>query len=116
MKKTTNEIIDQIRNLLNELEGISPAASTASLKKSSAESVALKKPTGCIGAIQELIEDGFFDDPKNMNQIMDKLKKRGQTSFKSTSVSMNLLNLVKPPRQVLERDGSPKKWVYSKRK
>jgi hypothetical protein len=113
MKKTTNEIVAQIRALLNELEGA--PAGTAPIQKYVTKS-STKKATNCIGAIQELVGEGFFDEPKGMPQIMDKLKKRGQTSFKNTSVSMNLLNLVKPPKQILERDGTPKKWVYSKRK
>lgn len=113
MKKTTNEIIVQIRDLLDELEG-RPVSNT-SIPAAKANSVA-KKATGCIGAIENLIGEGFFDEAKNIPQIMEKLKKRGQTSFSNSSVSMNLLNLVKPPRQILERDGSPKKWAYSKRK
>lgn len=113
MKKTTNEIIAQIRVLLDELEG---APTKIEANKSAVIKVVAKKATGCVGVIQELINEGFFDEPKTIHQIMEKLKKLGQTSFTEPSVSMNLLNFVKPPKHVLERDGARTKWVYSRKK
>ncbi len=113
MKKRTNEIIAQIRALLNELEGV-PAESIQSQKLAAAKT-APKKATGCIGAIQELIEEGFFDTQKTVSQVLEKLKEEGQPYSKAL-VSMNLLNLVKPPRKTLRRIKESDQWQYIVRK
>ncbi len=113
MKKATNEIIAQIRALLNELEGV-PAESMRS-QKSAVTKTAPKKATGCIGAIQELIEEGFFDTQKTVLSVVEKLKEEGQPYSKAL-VSMNLLNLVKPPRKTLRRIKENDQWQYIVRK
>ncbi len=113
MKKTTSEIITQIRALLNELEGV-PLESVQSQKHVVAK-LSFKKATGCIGAIQELIEEGFFKTQKTVAQVLEKLKEEGQPYSKAL-VSMNLLNLVKPPRKTLRRIKESDQWQYIVRK
>lgn len=113
MKKTTSEIIAQIRSLLNELEGI-PTESTQH-QKSVAAKTAPKKVSGCIGTIQELIEEGFFETQKTVSQVLEKLKEEGQP-YSKPLVSMNLLNLVKPPRKTLRRIKENDQWQYIVRK
>jgi hypothetical protein len=111
MKKTNKEIISQIKTLLDELEN-NPAEISKSHKTISVKKVA-PKPVGCIGAIQSLIDDKFFDVQKSVAQVVDKLKEEGQP-YSRELVSMNLLNLVKPPRRVLRRieDKENKQWHY----
>ena len=113
MKKTTNEIITQIRTLLDELEG-SPTEISPSNKVTSARSTA-KKLTGCIGAIQGLIDEGFFDTQKAISPVMEKLREEGQP-YSRELVSMNLLNLIKPPRKILRRIKENDQWQYIVRK
>ncbi len=112
MKKTTNEIIAQIRALLDELEGV---PSEAIQSKHTVVKPAPKKAVGCIGAIQELIEEGFFDTQKIVTQVVEKLKEEGQP-YSRALVSMNLLNLVKPPRKTLRRIKEDDQWQYIVRK
>ena len=112
MKKTTNEIINQIRALLNELEG-APTGVTP-VQKGTVKNT-IKKATGCSGAIQEMIEEGFFDTQRTVSQSVDKLKEEGQPYTKEL-VSMNLLNLVKPPRKILRRIKENDQWQYIVRK
>lgn len=112
MKKTTNEIIGQIRVLLDELEGAS--ANTISVPTASVKG-AVKKVTGCIGAIQDLIDEGFFESQKAISQVVDKLREEGQPHSREL-VSMNLLNLVKPPRKILRRTKENEQWQYILRK
>lgn len=108
MKKTTNEISAQIRTLLDELEGVPVEAS---LIQSKTVKNAPKKADGCIGTIQALIEEGFLATQKTVSQVVDKLKEEGQP-YSRPLVSMNLLNLVKPPRKILRRIKMDKQWQY----
>lgn len=112
MKKTTNEIINQIRALLNELEGA--PVDVAPVQKGIVKN-APKKVTGCSGAIQGMIKEGFFDTQKTVLQSVDKLKEEGQPYTKEL-VSMNLLNLIKPPRKILRRIKENDQWQYIVRK
>jgi hypothetical protein len=107
MKKTTNEIVAQIRALLNELEGTTADTSP----KQKAIKSTPKKATGCIGAIQGLIDEDFFKSQKAISQVVDKLKEEGQP-YSRELVSMNLLNLVKPPRKILRRIKENDQWQY----
>jgi len=107
MKKTTNEIVAQIRALLNELEGAT--ADTSPAQKAIKNTP--KKATGCIGAIQGLIDEDFFKSQKAISQVVDKLKEDGQP-YSRELVSMNLLNLVKPPRKILRRIKENDQWQY----
>ncbi len=108
MKKTTNEIVAQIRALLNELEG---APANASPTQKNAAKNTPKKAIGCIGAIQGLIDEDFFKTQKAISQVVDKLKEEGQP-YSRELVSMNLLNLVKPPRKILRRIKENDQWQY----
>lgn len=112
MKKTTNEIIAQIRVLLNELEGM--PVNTTSVPTANAKGAA-KKVTGCVGAIQDLINEEFFESQKAISQVVDKLREEGQP-YSRELVSMNLLNLVKPPRKILRRIKENGQWRYILRK
>lgn len=112
MKKTTNEIIAQIRTLLDELEGT--PAGTQSVQKDILKQTP-KKLAGCIGAIQELINEGFFETQKSVLEVVNKLKEDAQPYGKEL-VSMNLMNLVKPPRRILRRIDENKQWKYILRK
>jgi hypothetical protein len=110
MKKTTNEIIAQIRVLLNKLEGVSAKVDSSTTE---AVKVVAKKAAGCIGAIQGLIDEGLFESQKTVLQVVDKLNEEGQPYSKAL-VSMNLLNLVK--RKVLRRIKQNDQWQYIIRK
>jgi hypothetical protein len=112
MKKTNKEIVDQIRVLLDELEGSEHGKSHTPVIPTKE---ATKVTAGCIGAIQTLIEEKFFDELKSVQQVVDKLKEEGQP-YSRALVSMNLLNLVKPPRRVLRRIKDEDQWKYIHRK
>lgn len=112
MKKTTKEIIAQIRDLLDELEEV--PVNTTSVPATSAKGT-VKKATGCIGAIQDLINEGFFESQQAISQVVNKLREEGQP-YSRELVSMNLLNLVKPPRKILRRIKENEQWQYILRK
>ena len=112
MKKTAQEIAKEIKELVDQLASISSAGTSAG--KASVK-VKPKAKKGASGALSILIEEEFFDTPKNLSAIMGRLKEIGRYYPKPT-VSMNLLNLTR--RRMLTRipDSKTKKWLYVLRK
>lgn len=108
--KNAQKIVDQIKALLDELVGMTgEKVVSKSVGKKITATPAPKK--GASGALAILTSEGFFDTPKNISTIMDKLKEIGRY-YPQTTVSMNLLNLTK--RRVFTRlqDKDTKNWVY----
>ena len=107
-------IIGEIKDLLDELGGsfgVDPSRDKITKQKS--KSIASQK--GALGAINMLIDEKFFDTPKEISKVMEKLKEIGHY-HKRTTVAMNLLNLTK--RRILNRFKSKetKNWEYVIRK
>lgn len=109
MKNNIQKIAEQIKNLVDELVAMSTNG-----KKGKKQSIATPNK-GAIGAIAMLTEEGFFDEPKDISIIMEKLKEVGRY-YPKTTVSMNLLNLTR--RRVFNRlkDKDKKNWLYVLRK
>jgi len=107
-------IINEIKGLLDELSssfGVKPTYGQAISKAKASAPF----PKGALGAINMLIEEKFFDTPKEISAITEKLKEMGHY-HKSTAVAMNLLNLTK--RRTLNRfkNKETKNWEYVVRK
>jgi len=113
MEDKAQKIAEQIKNLVDELVAISEGspAKKQIIKKKEGISI----PRGAIGALTMLTEEGFFDTPKDISAIMEKLKEIGRY-YPQTAVSMNLLNLNR--RRVFNRfrDKDTKNWLYVLRK
>lgn len=109
MKQNIQKIAEQIKNLVDEL-----VAMSINEKKGKKQNIATPNK-GAIGALSMLIEEGFFDEPKDISIIMEKLKEVGRY-YPNTTVSMNLLNLTR--RRVFNRlkDKDKKNWLYVLRK
>lgn len=92
-------IINEIKDLLDEL-GV--FFGTKSIHGQTVGKVSTNTPfqKGALGAINMLIEEKFFDAPKEISAIMEKLKEVGHY-HKPTTIAMNLLNLTK--RRILNR-------------
>ncbi|MFA6918898.1 MAG: hypothetical protein WC244_02155 [Patescibacteria group bacterium] len=110
MENNAQKIAEQIKSLVDELVTISGGVST---KKQKAKIVSV--PKGASGALTLLTDDGFFDAPRDISTIMEKLKEIGRY-YPQTSISMNLLNLTK--RRMFNRlkDKESKNWLYVLRK
>jgi hypothetical protein len=113
MKRTNEEIVLQIRALLDELGG--EDATNFYPKKQGVVTSAKKGPIGCAGAIESLVDEGFFENLKEVVQVAEKLKEEGQP-YSRELISMNLLNFVKPPKKILRRVREGGKWQYIIRK
>ena len=107
-------IIGEIKNLLEELDS-SLGSKTAHSKNVGKVREATVSPKGALGAINILIDEKFFDTPKEISTILEKLKEIGHY-HKSTAIAMNLLNLTK--RRILNRfkNKETKNWEYVIRK
>lgn len=109
MKQDIQKIAEQIKNLVDEL-----VAMSINGKKVKKQSITTNIK-GAIGALTMLTEEGFFDTPKDISTIMEKLKEIGRY-YPKTSISMNLLNLTR--RRVFNRlkEKNKKNWLYVLRK
>jgi len=112
MDKNAQKIIEEIKNLLDQLASIYEGKPIKKLVKQS-KSVNITK--GASGALSMLIEEGFFDKPKDISAITGRLQEIGRY-YPRTSVAMNLLNFTK--RRVFNRLKSKgvKNWQYVLRK
>ena len=107
------KIVEQIKLLLDEL--IVLADEKPTLKSNIKNKVANTSRKGASGALAMLTDEGFFDSPKEISAIMEKLKEIGRY-YPQTTVAMNLLNLTK--RRIFNRlkDKGSKNWFYVLRK
>lgn len=106
--KNAQKIAEQIKELVDQLVAMSSSVPQG-LKFSPQTKPKVRK--GASGALSTLIEEGFFDSPKDLAEIMSKLQQIGHW-HKKPNVAMNLLNLTK--RRIFNRikDNSTKKWRY----
>ena len=107
-------IINEIKGLLDELGGSFGVKSTHGQTTDKVKANT-SIPKGALGVINMLIEEKFFDTPKEVSAVMIKLKEVGYY-HKPTAVAMNLLNLTK--RRILNRfkNKETKNWEYVIRK
>jgi len=103
--KNSKFIINQIRELLSELESLSLPL----ISKSKTTPTSFR---GLTGEIFNLIQEGFFDRPKNLSEIREKLKAEG-TKKESSELMRPLLQLIK--KKFLKRDIIEKKYKYQRR-
>jgi len=113
MESNAQKLAEQIKSLVDELVTMSDGVSTKKQKTQKAKTTSV--PKGASGALTLLTEDGFFDTPRDISTIMEKLKEIGRY-YPQTSISMNLLNLTK--RRIFNRlkDKESKNWLYVLRK
>ena len=94
MKQDIKKIAEQIKNLVDELVERSKDG-----KSEGKRGIEVPKK-GAIGALKMLADEGFFNAPKDISTIMEKLKEIGRY-YPQTTISMNLLNLTK--RRIFNR-------------
>ncbi len=107
------KIAEQIKLLLDELVVLAGEKPTIK-SNTKGETVNITRK-GAAGALAMLADEGFFDSPKEISAIMEKLKEIGR-HYPQTTVAMNLLNLTK--RRTFNRlnDKGSKNWLYVLRK
>ena len=112
-EKEAQKIGEQIKDLVDQLVAI---ANNKPIDKRALRQPGITTSTkGGSGALSLLINEGFFDSPKDLNSIMEKLKEIGRY-YPTPSVSMNLLNLTKRRTFNRLKDKETKGWQYVLRK
>ncbi len=109
MKKEALKIAEQIKNLVDQLVNMSDEQLSG--KQKAKHDKMPNKTKGASGALSILTEEGFFDEPRDLPAIMNRLKEIGR-HYPTTSVSMNLLNLTKRRTFSRIKDSKTKKWQY----
>jgi len=112
--RDSNIIIKEIEELLDELGGsLNSKISVGNVTMKTKSGIT--PPKGAFGAISMLMAENFFDSPKEISTVLNKLKEVGHY-HKPTAIAMNLLNLTK--RRVLNRfqNKETKNWEYVIRK
>jgi len=109
MTTRADELVNQIKKLIDELASLSDKHTSHIDHNERKKSISSKK--GAAGAISMLMEEGFFNSPKDLQSILEKLKEIGRYYPKGL-VSMNLLNLTR--RRVMNRikETDNKSWKY----
>lgn len=113
MEHKAKKIAEQIKALLDEL--ILLVGDKAATKSGNNVKMDKSIRKGASGALTMLTDEGFFESPKEISAIMEKLREIGR-HYPQTTVAMNLLNLTK--RRVFNRlkNKGSKNWVYVLRK
>lgn len=116
MTRTTNQIIDDLQTLLDELRGHSTAGGKPTGSTPSKKKLVSKKDefSGCMGGLLFLVQDGYFDEPRTKEDITKKLEEQGRY-YSSELISMNLKNLFKKGRAI-NRLGSKGSYKFVARK
>ncbi|TRZ64626.1 MAG: hypothetical protein D4Q79_01170 [Spirochaetia bacterium] len=111
LKKLTDEIIARVLELA-ELAG---GEIIPELKWAQGTKDVLRVIRGATGGLRVLVDEGYFDNPRQLSEIIEKLKQEGR-HYPSATISMGLLNLVKERVLMRFRDKGDKKWKYVTRK
>ena len=115
MSRDPQIILSEIKSLVEELELALDGSPLKHKKPGLKKSSAVKKPKGVPGSLSILIEEGFFDTPRERNSVMERLKEIGHY-HKPPAVGMNLLEMTR--KRILNRfkNKDTKNWEYVIRK
>ena len=107
-------ILKEIKNLLDEL-GSSLNVKFSDEKLTNHVSKSIDSQKGALGAINILINEKFFEVPREISTVMERMTEIGHYHNRN-AVAMNLLNLTR--RRILNRlkNKDTKNWEYVLRK
>jgi hypothetical protein len=111
-KKLAESIIAQVLELA-ELTGTKVKIKSTKIRHNAGGNK--KDTSGATGGIRILVSEGYFDEPKQLPAIIERLKQEGR-HYSNATVSMGLLNLVRERVLIRFRDKGDKKWKYVIRK
>lgn len=116
MKKNPKELAENIIALVLELaELVGSKIETRQARTPRSSSNGRKDTSGATGGLRILVSEGYFDEPKQLPIIIERLKQEGR-HYSNAAVSMGLLNLVRERVLIRFRDKGDKKWKYVIRK
>jgi len=68
-----------------------------------------RRTTTCVELIERLVSEGWFSTPRSLSDVVGELARRGY-HYDPTAIAHSLLDLVR--RELLVREGKPKRYVY----
>lgn len=116
MNKDPKQLAENIIALVLELAELTDSKiKTRTARISRSPSGSRKNTSGAIGGLRILVDEGYFDSPKQLPEIIERLKQEGR-HYSNATISMGLLNLVRERVLTRFRDKGDKKWKYVIRK
>ncbi|MDD4902146.1 MAG: hypothetical protein PHE24_03340 [Patescibacteria group bacterium] len=117
MKKDPKELAENIIALVMELAELAAGGNgkVIAIKTKHSLKGNGKETSGATGGLRVLIDEGYFDTPKQLPEIIERLKQEGR-HYSNATISMGLLNLVRERVLTRFRDKGDKKWKYVIRK
>jgi DNA invertase Pin-like site-specific DNA recombinase len=103
------QIIKKINGLLSQLEKKMESQDTGrGVYPSKPAGMAKKGPAGLIST---LLDDGFFEEPRELQAVLNKMREMGH-SYSRQSIAMNLLNMTKGRILSRTKSKSTGTWQY----
>ena len=117
MIKDPKQLAENIIALVSELAEIAggKVEMSPTVKTTHSPGDRRKDTLGATGGLRVLVGEGYFDSPRQLPGIIERLKQEGR-HYSSAAISMALLNLVKERVLTRFRDKGDKKWEYVIRK
>ena len=107
-----DKLEEAVRNAISALKTALPQLGSRLEKPMAKMEKPKRKPLPtCSGLLRGLIEEGWFDQPRTLSEVVQELAKRGY-HYDSTAVSHSLLDLVR--ERALIREGAPRRNTYRK--
>ncbi len=107
-----DKLEEAVRNAISALKTALPQLGSRLEKPMAKVEKPKRKPLPtCSGLLRGLIEEGWFDQPRTLSEVVQELAKRGY-HYDSTAVSHSLLDLVR--ERALIREGAPRRYTYRK--
>ncbi|MEM2769710.1 MAG: hypothetical protein QW490_01470 [Nitrososphaerota archaeon] len=73
----------------------------------------VRRQLTCRQVVERLVSEGYFREPRSLSDVYQEVKRRGY-GFDATAVAHVLLELVR--EEVLDRDGSPRRYLYREKR
>jgi len=116
MRKDPKQLAENIIALVSELTNLAGGKlETRPIKTSHSPGDRRRDTSGATGGLRVLVDEGCFDSPKQLPEIIERLKQEGR-HYSNATISMGLLNLVRERVLTRFRDKGDKKWKYVIRK
>ncbi|OGD40459.1 hypothetical protein A3I30_00045 [Candidatus Azambacteria bacterium RIFCSPLOWO2_02_FULL_44_14] len=115
MEKDPKQIAENIIALVLELAKLAGEKIELGQKNHHNPKSSRSDTSGATGGLRILVGEGYFNDPKQLPEIIERLKQGGR-HYSNATISMGLLNLVRERILTRFRDGGDKKWKYAIRK
>lgn len=111
MSDRITEIAEEIKTLVDELVSHSGGKAVSKKTKKELKKKEIVKTKGASGALNILMNGGFFDRPQELGAVLGKMREIGRY-YSKASIGMNLLSLTQ--RRILSRfkEKGEKNWKY----